>query len=203
MKFCGRNFVWLDSMEDDAFALLRTGTSFDGNFPRKDVHTLKGDAVDVHPDLDFFSDTPKQDIQIDEGTESSRNLKRTHSEIADFEPQQLKKRYRINVIGKSSPDPISSFKELAKHPKSEYLLENISHLGFTTPTPIQMQAIPIILEQKDLLACAPTGSGKTLSYLIPILLNLKSHLSRGFRAVIISPTRELAQQVCLSNNLLM
>jgi ATP-dependent RNA helicase DDX52/ROK1 len=58
-----------------------------------------------------------------------------------------------------------------------------------------MQSIPIILGKRDLLACAPTGSGKTLAYLIPLLMRLKTHMSKGFRAVIITPTRELAQQV--------
>ena len=58
-----------------------------------------------------------------------------------------------------------------------------------------MQAIPIALHEREVMACAPTGSGKTLSFLLPILHQLKSPTKEGFRALIISPTRELAHQV--------
>jgi ATP-dependent RNA helicase DDX52/ROK1 len=63
------------------------------------------------------------------------------------------------------------------------------------PTPIQMQAIPVMLHGRELLASAPTGSGKTLAFSIPILMQLKQPTNKGFRALIISPTRELANQV--------
>ncbi|XP_066220432.1 probable ATP-dependent RNA helicase DDX52 [Saccopteryx leptura] len=63
------------------------------------------------------------------------------------------------------------------------------------PTPIQMQAIPVMLHGRELLASAPTGSGKTLAFSIPILMQLKQPTNKGFRALIISPTRELASQI--------
>jgi ATP-dependent RNA helicase DDX52/ROK1 len=59
--------------------------------------------------------------------------------------------------------------------------------------------MPIILKGRDLMACAPTGSGKTLAYLLPILHDLKTHEKVGYRALIIAPTRELAQQVKETN----
>src|SRR5271169_3679156 len=125
----------------------------------------------------------------------SKRRKRGKSVSEEIDPKQMRKKHRIGVTGTNPPAPISSFEELSKFDAPEYLMSNIEELQFNMPTPIQMQSIPIILEKRDLLACAPTGSGKTLAYLIPLLMLLKLHQSKGFRAVIISPTRELAQQV--------
>ena len=60
-----------------------------------------------------------------------------------------------------------------------------------------MQSIPIVLHQRELMAVAPTGSGKTLSFVVPILGDLRKpeKEKKGIRAVIVSPTRELAMQV--------
>jgi ATP-dependent RNA helicase DDX52/ROK1 len=76
-----------------------------------------------------------------------------------------------------------------------YIIENLKKSRYTCPTPIQMQSIPVLIEGRDLLACAPTGSGKTISYVLPILHRLKIPSKRGCRALIIVPTRELAEQV--------
>ena len=67
---------------------------------------------------------------------------------------------------------------------NEQLLEAISHMGFVTATPIQQFAIPKILENKDLIACAQTGTGKTAAFILPILNKLTSH---GFRYKIYRP----------------
>ena len=75
------------------------------------------------------------------------------------------------------------------------LLRATKELGFTRPTPIQEQAIPQALAGKDLLACAMTGSGKTAAFLLPILQRLLGK-SRGVtRALVLTPTRELAAQI--------
>ena len=75
-------------------------------------------------------------------------------------------------------------------------------LGYSAPTPIQRQAIPIVLSGRDLLAIAPTGSGKTVAFLIPLLRHIKVQppLARGDgpQALIIAPTRELASQIYLA-----
>ena len=76
-----------------------------------------------------------------------------------------------------------------------WLLENLQKGPWTTPTPIQCGAISVMLERRDLLAGAPTGSGKTLAFLLPTLQLLQKHTKLGFRAVLVSPTRELAQQI--------
>jgi len=78
---------------------------------------------------------------------------------------------------------------------SETLKKRIASLNFVTPTPVQDGAIPPALEGKDVLATAQTGTGKTLSFLIPILEKLAKTESRSATALILLPTRELAMQV--------
>ena len=68
-------------------------------------------------------------------------------------------------------------------------------MGYSKPTPIQEQAIPIILERKDLIACAQTGTGKTAAYILPILNNIIHAETRHLNTLVIAPTRELAQQI--------
>lgn len=68
-------------------------------------------------------------------------------------------------------------------------------MGFSKPTPIQEQAIPVILQSKDIIACAQTGTGKTASYLLPVLNKMIQSEHRHVDTLIIVPTRELAQQI--------
>ena len=84
------------------------------------------------------------------------------------------------------------------------LLKNIQHAlsdeGYTEPTPIQAQAIPIIIDGTDLVGCAQTGTGKTAAFAIPILNNLhrmvgSTSKSKVIRALVVTPTRELAIQI--------
>jgi ATP-dependent RNA helicase RhlE len=81
-------------------------------------------------------------------------------------------------------------------------MESIKALGYTTPTPIQEQAIPPVLEGRDLIGLAQTGTGKTAAFVLPILQRLQTSRKTGTRALVISPTRELAEQTCeVFNNL--
>jgi ATP-dependent RNA helicase RhlE len=75
------------------------------------------------------------------------------------------------------------------------VLRGIRELGFTRPTPIQQEAIPPALAGKDILACAMTGSGKTAAFLLPILQHLIGKPRGVTRALILTPTRELAAQI--------
>lgn len=88
-----------------------------------------------------------------------------------------------------------SFSSFGLSPSLVALLET---MNFTTPTPIQMQAIPAILERRDVLGIAKTGSGKTASYVLPTLMNLQKIVAfnnRHIQALVVVPTRELAVQV--------
>ncbi len=82
----------------------------------------------------------------------------------------------------------------------EPILKAVKTQGYTQPTPIQQQSIPIVLEKKDLLGCAQTGSGKTAAFAIPTLQllhadNRKPNGYKHIRALILTPTRELALQI--------
>jgi len=78
------------------------------------------------------------------------------------------------------------------HPAIE---RGINDLGFTEPTPIQRDAIPPALDGRDVLACAMTGSGKTAAFVLPILQQMAGTPSGRTRALILTPTRELASQI--------
>ena len=84
------------------------------------------------------------------------------------------------------------FSKLGLH---QDLLKSIRELGFTRPTPIQEQAIPPAIEGRDLLGCAQTGSGKTAAFLLPIVHRLIGSSRRVTRALVLTPTRELAAQI--------
>jgi ATP-dependent RNA helicase RhlE len=89
-----------------------------------------------------------------------------------------------------------AFSELGLNPK---LLEALSQEGYTTPTPIQAQAIPHLLRGRDLLGLAQTGTGKTAAFLLPILHRLAAERrpapARRANVLILAPTRELASQI--------
>ena len=80
------------------------------------------------------------------------------------------------------------------------ILKALEKEGYESPTPIQEQAIPILLNRKDLLGCAQTGTGKTAAFAIPILQHLyldrfKDNDFNKIKALVVTPTRELAIQV--------
>jgi ATP-dependent RNA helicase RhlE len=84
------------------------------------------------------------------------------------------------------------FTSLQLHPD---LLRGIKELGFARPTPIQADSIPPAMAGRDILACAQTGSGKTAAFLLPILHRLIEKPRRTTRALVLTPTRELAAQI--------
>lgn len=86
------------------------------------------------------------------------------------------------------------FKDFNFNPE---LLEGLLAMGFRNATPIQQQAIPLILDKKDLIACAQTGTGKTGAYLLPIMNMIAGTEERHNNTLILAPTRELAQQIDL------
>src|SRR5215217_4609339 len=90
-----------------------------------------------------------------------------------------------------------AFSSFGLHPD---LLRGVKELGFTRPTPIQADAIPPALEGRDVLACAMTGSGKTAAFLLPILHRLIDKPRGTTRALVLTPTRELAAQILADLN---
>jgi ATP-dependent RNA helicase RhlE len=86
------------------------------------------------------------------------------------------------------------FKDFNFNPE---LFEGLSAMGFRNATPIQQQAIPLILSKKDLIACAQTGTGKTGAYLLPVMNMIAATEERHNNTLILAPTRELAQQIDL------
>lgn len=104
------------------------------------------------------------------------------------------------LLGKKSPtrkntELKTNNLNFSEFPLEEVVFDGIDALGFETATPIQAQAIPIVLEGKDLIACAQTGTGKTAAYLIPTINRLTKNPSNKTRAIVICPTRELAEQI--------
>ncbi|HSJ05499.1 MAG TPA: DEAD/DEAH box helicase, partial [Longimicrobiales bacterium] len=91
----------------------------------------------------------------------------------------------------AAPPRDAHFRDLGLAPD---LLRAVEDLGFTTPTPVQASAIPVALAGRDVMACAMTGSGKTAAFLLPILQRLADGKRGRTRALILSPTRELAAQ---------
>lgn len=86
-----------------------------------------------------------------------------------------------------------SFRDLGLH---SAFADRCERLGFVEPTPIQTQAIPVILEGNDVIACAETGTGKTAAFLLPVLdQQVKFMNKRGLRVLVLSPTRELTTQI--------
>ncbi len=88
-----------------------------------------------------------------------------------------------------------SFTDLGLKPE---LTRAVAEKGYTIPTPIQRAAVPAVLARRDVLAGAQTGTGKTAAFVLPILQNLESASGRAPRALVLTPTRELAAQIAVS-----
>ncbi|PWV18643.1 putative ATP-dependent DEAD/H RNA helicase [Trypanosoma cruzi] len=129
------------------------------------------------------------------------NATTTHTPVKSMsikKKRNLWKKNELEVEGVDVPQPIEHFSELVRPPLSVdgRLVSNLFERNHRIPTPIQMQAIPCLINKRDVLACAPTGSGKTLSFLIPMFHILKSpNTEAGVRGLIITPTMELAEQI--------
>ncbi|CAG8564912.1 10583_t:CDS:1 [Paraglomus brasilianum] len=123
-----------------------------------------------------------------------------HAEIASLSPTQLTTiltRHGITAIGRNIPRPILSFTHCEFPSK---LHDNLQRVGYDQPTPIQMQAIPAGLAGRDILASSSTSSGKTASFLLPLIVHTWA-LSQFYNgkggpyALVMAPTRELCSQI--------
>ncbi|KAF9586763.1 RNA-dependent ATPase rok1 [Lunasporangiospora selenospora] len=162
-----------------------SGSDSDGDVASED----ENESGDRNEDKD--SDEDSDEESEEEGEEEEPTGFANTEQLAVF-----RNHMKIRVYGTDVPNPFRSFEGLAKQYQLEpYLQHNILEAGFKKPTPIQMQAIPVVLHGRDLMAMAPTGSGKTMAFVLPILHDLKGPEKAGYRALIISPTRELATQI--------
>ncbi|XP_018654713.1 putative dead box ATP-dependent RNA helicase [Schistosoma mansoni] len=162
-------------------------------------------------------DIPADDnlVGLDFDVDSSVVKKKEKCKSSKAKQYRLSHDIKVSAINRQSkiPPPIYSF--WSKFCQiSDLILHNLSELGYKTPTPIQSQSIPIMMQHRNLLACAPTGSGKTAAYLLPVLNQLLSantsensevmdniteetsskHKIFPF-AVILAPTQELMHQI--------
>lgn len=169
----------------------------------------KQDERHVIRELDFFrnkrimkkvedSTRPEKAITEDQATQAIENEigqpKVTNAE----EALKLRRSYKANLTGEDIPLPIGSFEDLiTRFQFDKRLLNNLVENHFTEPTPIQSEGIPLALHGRDIVACAPTGSGKTLAFLIPLLQQILADGkdSKGLKGLIVSPTKELANQI--------
>lgn len=183
----------------------------------EEKETSKGKRIKEHNDHDSGNNEKSaKGYQIEDDFESNQS-------VAAF-----RKRLRIRVKGSDVPPPMPTFtlealvpadpnrsgatRKVAKRQHTaQVVLSNIEASKYAEPTAIQMQSIPAMIRKRDVLGIAPTGSGKTAAFLIPLIMRLaedpekadgdhdiingKSNSSAKLRSVIIAPTRELAQQI--------
>ena len=101
----------------------------------------------------------------------------------------------------TSTTPVMAFAQLQL---AEPLARAVADMGYTSMTPIQAQAIPVVLQGRDVMGAAQTGTGKTAAFALPLLQRMMAHENASasparhpVRALVLLPTRELAVQVCL------
>ncbi|XP_067935351.1 ATP-dependent RNA helicase DDX42-like [Watersipora subatra] len=129
----------------------------------------------------------------------SKNFLEEHSDVACLTEQQvnsLRSKLGIRVSGIQPPKPVSSFGHLGF---DEKMMNAIIKAGYTTPTPIQAQGVPVALAGRDIIGIAKTGSGKTAAFLWPMILHILDQREQkpgdGPIGLICAPTRELSQQI--------
>lgn len=126
---------------------------------------------------------------------SERVLRLKSEQIEEI---RLRLNVDVNVApgSRPAPSPIESFPDMCLHPR---IMKDIEKHGYTAPTSIQAQAMPVALSGRDLLGCAETGSGKTAAFSIPMIQHCLAQqpLQRGDGplSLVLAPTRELAQQI--------
>ncbi|KAL0874396.1 hypothetical protein Bca101_024101 [Brassica carinata] len=115
--------------------------------------------------------------------------------IEKLSPEAYCRRHEITVTGGQVPPPLMSFEATGFPPE---LLRELYGAGFSAPSPIQAQSWPVAMQNRDIVAVAKTGSGKTLGYLLPGFMHLqrvRNDSRMGPTILVLSPTRELATQI--------
>ncbi|KAI0651435.1 P-loop containing nucleoside triphosphate hydrolase protein [Trametes meyenii] len=211
----------------EAFHLLsRGGAKFDKKRFNGDVQLFNGKKVrepkaststgaldgELPAELNFFKyaegGAPKRKVPVtDASTDPKGKKRKVEEDEEDVQEDQNDDppmpRHRVTTKGNNVPEHAETFDALReRYNLSSHLLSNLAEHGYKRPTGIQSYGVPILMERRDLAAISPTGTGKTLSYLLPVMAALgapaassKSDAGSGVRAVILAPTRELAHQI--------
>jgi ATP-dependent RNA helicase DDX47/RRP3 len=139
------------------------------------------------------NDTTQKKVKVDAKQNEKFEGIETKTESRNLDEKAEKESLISAVVGNNEEPkaPEVSFESLGLNPS---LCEACTRLGWTHPTPIQAQAIPVALQGKDLIGLAQTGSGKTGAYALPILESLLASPELHYACILV-PTRELAQQV--------
>ena len=121
-----------------------------------------------------------------------------HAEMSEREmadANALRRALRIHAYGTELPAPVQSATDMAdRFGLRPALRRNVLGAGYHELTRVQMQAVPSMMARRDVVACAPTGSGKTAAFAIPLIAQLGGPKRAGLRAIIVAPTQELAAQ---------
>jgi ATP-dependent RNA helicase DDX52/ROK1 len=168
VSFSQRQDLWC--MQDEFFNLLGAGGSFTRKRDREKVAEASVTPLQ-------FADVPA---------------------LTKTDMVAWRKAYSVSVEGDDIDFvPMTSFSELeSRFQVSSETRLNLLAEEWTTPTLVQSEAIPVLFAGRDLICCAPTGSGKTASFVVPMLERLGGvHAEGGARALIVVPSRELAEQV--------
>uniref|UniRef100_A0A674BIH8 RNA helicase n=1 Tax=Salmo trutta TaxID=8032 RepID=A0A674BIH8_SALTR len=153
----------------------------------------------------------KKKWDLNELPKFEKNFYNEHPDVqrmSQYDLEEFRRKKEITIRGSGCPKPVSSFSQAhfplmlircsyPLHP--EYVMDVLIQQNFKEPTAIQAQGFPLALSGRDMVGIAQTGSGKTLSYLLPAIvhINHQPYLERGDGPIclVLAPTRELAQQV--------
>ncbi len=157
------------------------------------------------PNLELSDSEDEEDNGNHKGVESNTKELMTSSfftkqneeahDSSDEEEEEDDDHEDSTTIVKKKQKKEKEIKSFSEFKISSLLQKNVERKGFRTPTPIQQKAIPLILNNRDVVGMARTGSGKTAAFILPMIEKLKTHSAKvGIRAIIMSPSRELALQ---------
>eukprot|EP00298_Acanthocystis_sp_HF-20_P017725 c21814_g2_i2.p1 GENE.c21814_g2_i2~~c21814_g2_i2.p1 ORF type:complete len:535 (+),score=209.73 c21814_g2_i2:8-1612(+) len=202
---CGRYGEYIcDQTDDDICSLECKSINISRKQPKLSNETSSSNTIippppsTIPPPLTINQEQQKLDEELCFVTgETQFSTFLSTQQMSDSQIKQIRKEAQITVQGNKIVPPITSFSDCIS---SQILLTNLQNNNYNHPTPIQMQVIPIAMSGRDVLGCAQTGSGKTASFLIPLIVHCNTNLSRLRKsglpmALILSPTRELCIQI--------
>ncbi|QLG71926.1 hypothetical protein HG535_0C02780 [Zygotorulaspora mrakii] len=176
-------------------ALNSSDSSSDENSDDYDDDLVNQETQDIIE----FSDDEKEDSKPAKKKTRKQDLAFPVMELSDDEDDRAAKSDDddVNEYFSTTAEATKKFKK-GSFPSfgfSKFIISNIKRKGFQQPTPIQRKTIPLILQKRDIVGMARTGSGKTAAFILPMIEKLKCHSGKiGARVVILSPSRELAMQ---------